>query len=341
MGRPEPDLHLARLAPGLPARVRAQRGRPARSRPASCSAACPPARPTPARPTARTGIGDLGGGQEAGRRAARPAAASTRTSRTSRCSPPTRTASSSRARHGPAAVRHRQTGPASRATSPPRSPVPANVVHFDTPFLTDIAHNADPSPQDTDHNPATPTGRPDAGRRRHAVGRLRQPAGRHLRRRAARRALHRGDGRVQREHRADHDPPGLPLRARPPGRRHQEHADRRHLGQLASPHWPSGSCRTDRQPGRLDYGERLFQAARFVTEMEYQHLVFEEFARKVQPAIRPFHVYTPGHQPGHPGRVRPRRLPLRPLDARRRRRAHERDPDGVETTTRCRCSRRS
>ena len=30
-------------------------------------------------------------------------------------------------------------------------------------------------------------------------------------------------------------------------------------------------------------GERLFQAARFVTEMEYQHLVFEEFARKIQP----------------------------------------------------------
>ena len=38
-------------------------------------------------------------------------------------------------------------------------------------------------------------------------------------------------------------------------------------------------------------GERLFQAARFVTEMEYQHLVFEEFARKIQPAIRPFHLY--------------------------------------------------
>ncbi len=34
--------------------------------------------------------------------------------------------------------------------------VPANVRHFDTPFLTDIAHNADPSPQDTDNNPATP-----------------------------------------------------------------------------------------------------------------------------------------------------------------------------------------
>ena len=35
-------------------------------------------------------------------------------------------------------------------------------------------------------------------------------------------------------------------------------------------------------------GERLFQAARFATEMQYQHLVFEEFARKVQPAIDPF-----------------------------------------------------
>src|SRR4029078_12277151 len=40
-------------------------------------------------------------------------------------------------------------------------------------------------------------------------------------------------------------------------------------------------------------GTRRFQAARFVTEMEYQHLVFEEFARKIQPAIRPFHVYSP------------------------------------------------
>ena len=35
-------------------------------------------------------------------------------------------------------------------------------------------------------------------------------------------------------------------------------------------------------------GERLFQAARFATEMQYQHLVFEEFARKVQPAVNVF-----------------------------------------------------
>ncbi|MBI4933097.1 MAG: choice-of-anchor D domain-containing protein [Actinobacteria bacterium] len=38
----------------------------------------------------------------------------------------------------------------------------------------------------------------------------------------------------------------------------------------------------------FDYGERLFQAARFVTEMEYQHLAFEEFIRKVQPMVNLF-----------------------------------------------------
>jgi len=35
-------------------------------------------------------------------------------------------------------------------------------------------------------------------------------------------------------------------------------------------------------------GERLFQAARFGTEMQYQHLVFEEFARRIQPMVDPF-----------------------------------------------------
>ncbi|MFI1989446.1 peroxidase family protein [Actinoplanes sp. NPDC020271] len=38
-------------------------------------------------------------------------------------------------------------------------------------------------------------------------------------------------------------------------------------------------------------GTRIFQAARFIDEMEYQHLVFEEFARKIQPAIEPFAAY--------------------------------------------------
>jgi hypothetical protein len=31
--------------------------------------------------------------------------------------------------------------------------------------------------------------------------------------------------------------------------------------------------------------------------MEYQHLVFEEFARKVQPAVKPFHIYSPDINP--------------------------------------------
>jgi Ca2+-binding RTX toxin-like protein len=39
-------------------------------------------------------------------------------------------------------------------------------------------------------------------------------------------------------------------------------------------------------------GERVFQAARFGTEMQYQHLVFEEFARKVQPEVNVFAGYN-------------------------------------------------
>ena len=38
-------------------------------------------------------------------------------------------------------------------------------------------------------------------------------------------------------------------------------------------------------------GERIFQAAKFGTEMQYQHLVFEEFARKVQPQVNIFSGY--------------------------------------------------
>jgi Ca2+-binding RTX toxin-like protein len=44
-------------------------------------------------------------------------------------------------------------------------------------------------------------------------------------------------------------------------------------------------------------GERLFQAAKFVTEMEYQHIVFEEFARFVQPAVNVFSQYDTSVDP--------------------------------------------
>ncbi|WP_297325718.1 peroxidase family protein [Nitrosomonas sp.] len=51
---------------------------------------------------------------------------------------------------------------------------------------------------------------------------------------------------------------------------------------IAQWHLPDGSWN----------GERLFQAARFATEMQYQHLVFEEFARKVQPNVDIFVGYN-------------------------------------------------
>ena len=44
------------------------------------------------------------------------------------------------------------------------------------------------------------------------------------------------------------------------------------------------------RPASVWDGERLFQAAKFGTEMQYQHLVFEEFARKIQPNINVFLV---------------------------------------------------
>lgn len=43
--------------------------------------------------------------------------------------------------------------------------------------------------------------------------------------------------------------------------------------------------------GNVWTGEMLFQAAKLVTEMEYQHLVFGEFVRKLSPNIAPFAAY--------------------------------------------------
>ncbi|MDX1722567.1 MAG: peroxidase family protein [Pseudomonas sp.] len=43
-------------------------------------------------------------------------------------------------------------------------------------------------------------------------------------------------------------------------------------------------------------GERLFQVAKFSTEMQYQHLVFEEFARTIQPQVDVFIGPTQGYE---------------------------------------------
>ena len=50
----------------------------------------------------------------------------------------------------------------------------------------------------------------------------------------------------------------------------------------------AGGCHSDRSQHLSWDGERLFQAARFGTEMQYQHMVFEEFARRIQPMVDPF-----------------------------------------------------
>ena len=44
-------------------------------------------------------------------------------------------------------------------------------------------------------------------------------------------------------------------------------------------------------PSLVWNGERLFQTAKFGTEMQYQHLVFEEFARTIHPGIDGFRDY--------------------------------------------------
>ncbi|MDG1117942.1 MAG: peroxidase family protein, partial [Flavimaricola sp.] len=52
--------------------------------------------------------------------------------------------------------------------------------------------------------------------------------------------------------------------------------------------WPADQAAID---ALVWDGERIFHAAKFVTEMQYQHLVFEEFARLIQPNVDPF-VFT-------------------------------------------------
>ncbi len=168
-------------------------------------------------------------------------------------------------------------------------PVPANAVHFDTPFLTDIAHNADPSPQDTDNNPATPPVAPVADAdTAPSADFASQPAGTYDNEMLDAH-FSCGDGRCNENialsavHQIFHS-------------EHDRLVDDIKGTLSAQPasvlaEWQSAT-------GAAGWnGERLFQAARFVTEMEYQHLVFEEFGRKVQPAIRPFHVYSPDINP--------------------------------------------
>ncbi len=169
--------------------------------------------------------------------------------------------------------------------------VPADAVHFHTPFLTDIAHNADPSPVDTDHNPATPPVAPTPDLDNVASADFaNQPAGTYDDE-MLNAHFTAGDGRVNENialttihqvFHSEHDrlvnDVQATLNANPA---------------LLASYQAIDTTNADPTLRTFTYGERLFQVARFVTEMEYQHTVFEEFGRKVQPAIRPFHVYSP------------------------------------------------
>ncbi|MEP7193083.1 MAG: peroxidase family protein, partial [Actinomycetota bacterium] len=170
-------------------------------------------------------------------------------------------------------------------------PVPADVLHFDTPFETDIAHNADPSAQDTDNNPSTPPVFPTPDLDQVASADFAsQPPGTYDDEMLNAHFVC-GDGRcnenialtsIHQIFHSEHD--------RLIGDfKNTLTADTSPSGVAALTQW---QLPTAQNPGGWN-GERLFQAARFVTEMEYQHLVFGEFARKVQPAIQPFKAYHP------------------------------------------------
>ncbi len=172
--------------------------------------------------------------------------------------------------------------------------VPATVLHVGVPFLTDIAHNADPSPQDTDHNPATPPVAPvpDADTTPSADFAHQAPRTYDDEMLGAHFAC--GDGRcnenialsaVHQVFHSEHDRLVADIDTTLRG-------DSSAAGVAALAAWQDTSSGSG-----YGYGERLFQAARYVAEMEYQHTVFEEFARKMQPLVKPFHAYSPDINP--------------------------------------------
>jgi Ca2+-binding RTX toxin-like protein len=177
-------------------------------------------------------------------------------------------------------------------------PVPDDVVHFDTPFLTDIAHNADPSP-----DPQTGIApRPDDDQIASADF-ARQPAGTYDDE-MLNDHFTCGDGRcnenialsaIHQVFHSEHD-------------RLVEDIKKVLLDDTSASgvltlanDWESGSGGPPVPDGTSYWdGERLFQAARFVNEMEYQHMVFEEFARKIQPSIKIFEGYSSDINPAIP-----------------------------------------
>ena len=173
--------------------------------------------------------------------------------------------------------------------------MPADVLHFDTPFVADIAHNADPSRQDTDHNPATPPVAPvpDADRTPSADFAA-QPPGTYDDEMLDSHFTC-GDGRCNENialsaiHQVFHSEHDRLVAQIKDVLTH----DTTGATKLSDWQLPDGA---GAGPDSWN-GERIFQAARFINEMEYQHAVFEEFGRKVAPGISEFAGYSPDVNP--------------------------------------------
>ncbi len=148
-------------------------------------------------------------------------------------------------------------------------PVPATVIHAGNAFLDDIAHNAVPRPglvPDADSAITGPHGVQDEGTYDDEMLDAHYMA---------------GDGRVN-------ENVGLVAV------HHVFHSEHNRLAEdiknVITTKDPTNLAEWQLADGSWN-GERLLQAARFVTEMEYQHLAFEEFARKVQPQVNVFSGY--------------------------------------------------
>jgi Ca2+-binding RTX toxin-like protein len=159
--------------------------------------------------------------------------------------------------------------------------IPQNAKRINTAFLDDIAHNADPSAIDADHDPATPKTTPEPDQDDIASTDFANQEPGTYDDEMLNAHFVAGDGRVNEN---------IGLTAV-----HQIfHSEHNRLVDYMEQLIEAGDIDVDEwklADGTWN-GERIFQAARFVTEMEYQHLVFEEFARKIQPLIDPFNPAT-------------------------------------------------
>ena len=169
----------------------------------------------------------------------------------------------------------------------PSDGVGYKAVRTGMPFIDDKAHTADPF----DHRPATCCRRcrHDAGR----PTRARQPASYDNELLDAHYVA--GDGRVNENigltavqdlFHAEHDRLVAQIKATVQARaRQRRRLVRRSTGCCRACDLAILPSRTRVIQANEWNGERLFQAAKFGTETEYQHIVFEEFARYVAPAI--------------------------------------------------------